>query len=275
MQLIPQLASAPAVIPTRQGRLVISHPKTMKVTLPCVCLLMSLVAPMSFATTATSYSSFGGVEEPTVIYHPSSDSFTDDSYDNMTSPSSGVFHMELRFSSSSWDGDRATTSTDRQRAEVRQLSTRQKNGETYEYASTWKTSTGFKRGGHFTHVTQVKAADGDNAAPLVVVTILSNTSFALQKCSGSDGGLSSVATNGFSAGSSYATKVRLKTSTSSSGSLQFSINGGSLKGKTGIEMYRPSATAYHPKWGLYRGVDRNDSISTTWIEHKSVSSNKL
>ncbi len=240
-----------------------------------VCALMAALGTSAFAVTATSYSSFGGVEEPTQIYRPSSNSFENDSYDNTTSPSSGVFRFELRFSSSFWDGDRATNQKDRQRAEVRQLGTRQKHNETYEYTSTWKTNTGFKRGGHFTHVTQVKAADGNNAPPLVVVTILSNTTMALQKCSGSDGGLNSVATNGFAAGTTYTTRVRLKASTSSSGSLQFSVNGGSLKGSTGIAMYRPSATQYHPKWGLYRGVHAGDSIGTATVEHRSVSSNKL
>lgn len=244
------------------------------IRLPLLALSVTC-ATSAFAVTATSYSSFGGVEEPTVIYRPSTNSFSSDSYDNTTSPSSGVFKFELRFSSSWWDGDRATSSTDRQRAEVRQLGTRQRHGETYEYNSTWKTNTGFKRGSHFTHVTQVKAADGDNAPPLVVVTILSGTTFALQKCSGSDGGLSSVATNGFSAGTSYQTRVRLKASTSTSGSLQFAINGGSLKGATGIAMYRPSATEYHPKWGLYRGVHSSDAIATASVEHRSVSSNKL
>ena len=237
--------------------------------------IASVAVSTSFAVTATSFSSFGGVEEPTQIYHPSSNSFTNDSYDNTTSPGSGIFKFELRFTSTFWDGDRATNQTDRQRAEVRQLGTRQKHNETFEYTSTWKTNSSFKRGGHFTHVTQVKAKDGDNAPPLVVITILSDTTFALQKCSGSDGGLNSVATNGFSAGTSYTTKIRLKASTSSSGSLQFSVNGGALKGKTGIAMYRPSATEYHPKWGLYRGLDKNDSIATATVEHRGVSSNKL
>jgi hypothetical protein len=234
---------------------------------------IALLSTTAYATTATSYSSFGGVEEPTVIYRVSSDSFTNDSYDNTTG-SGSTFKFELRFNSSQWDGDRATTSEDRQRAEVRQLGTRQKNGETYDYSSTWKTNSTFKRGGHFTHITQVKANNGDNAAPLVVVTILSNSSFALQKCSGSDGGLSSVATNSFAAGSTYTTRVRLKTSTSSTGSLQFSVNGGALKGSTGIAMYRPSATEYHPKWGLYRGVHSGDTIGNDYVQHSSVSSTK-
>jgi hypothetical protein len=235
----------------------------------------ALAAANACAVTATSYSSFGGVEEPTKIYTVSTGAFTNDSYDNTTEPSSANFRFTLRYRQNQWwDGDRDKTDTTRQRAEVRQLGTRQKNGETYDYASTWKTNSGFKRGTKFTHITQVKANDGDNAAPLVVLTILSNTSFALQKCSGSDAGLSSVATNSFAAGSTYTTRIRLKASTSSSGSLQVSVNGGSLKGQTGIAMYRPSATEYHPKWGLYRGLDNSQPFGDDYLEHRSVSSNK-
>jgi hypothetical protein len=239
-----------------------------------IACLAALLSTTSYAVTATSYSSFGGTEEPTVIYRLSSDSFASDSYDNMTG-GSGIFKMTLRYRTGNWwDGDRATTSKDRQRAEVRQLGTRQKNGETYDYSSTWKTNSTFKRGGHFTHITQVKAANGDNAPPLVTINIVSNSSFELHKCSGSDGGLSSVASNSFSAGSTYTTRIRLKTSTSSTGSIQFSVNGGALKGRTGLAMYRPSATEYHPKWGLYRGVDSSEPFGDDFVEHRSVSSNK-
>lgn len=83
-----------------------------RLILACAIALSSTPA---FATTATSFSSFGGVEEPTVIYHVSSKSFTTDSYDNTTSPSSGTFHFALRYRPNNWwDGDRDTTSTDRQ-----------------------------------------------------------------------------------------------------------------------------------------------------------------
>src|SRR5262245_29136826 len=89
-------------------------------------LALAALSTAAFATTATSFSSFQGKEEPTVRYNPATGAFTNDSYDNMTSPSSGSFKFYLRWSSTGWDGDRATTSTDRQRAEVRGLGTNQK-----------------------------------------------------------------------------------------------------------------------------------------------------
>jgi hypothetical protein len=239
-------------------------------------LTLAAISPALRATTASSLSSFDGVEEPKVVYHVSSDSFTNDSYVNITNPSSGTFKFALRYTSgSSWDGDRTTTSTDRQRAEVRALGTHQKTGETYEYQSTWKTNSSFVKGGHFCHITQVKAADGDNAAPLAVITITSNSGGALQKCSGSDAGLSNVKTFSWSPGSSITTKMRIKTSTSGSGLLQLSVNGGSLSGSTNISLYRPSATSYWPKWGLYRGLDSSEPFGNDYVQHSSVSANKI
>jgi hypothetical protein len=207
----------------------------------CLFALSALIGPsVAFATTATSLSSFGGIEEPTVKYTVSSNSFSNDSYVNITDEGSGQFKMYLRYSTSSWDGDRNTTSTDRQRAEIKVLGNRQGMNETFEYASTWRTNSTFKKGSHFCHVTQVKAYDGsDTSDPLVTTDINSSTS------------------------------------SSTSGELRASINGDSLSGKTGIKMYRNGATQYQPKWGLYRGVDSSQSIGNDYLEHKSVTANKI
>src|SRR5262245_57753007 len=87
------------------------------------------------ATTATSLSSFEGEEEPTVLYHPSSQSFTNDSFDNITDQGGGVIRTMLRYNPAQdwWDGDRATTNDDRQRAEVKGLGSHQKNNQTFRY----------------------------------------------------------------------------------------------------------------------------------------------
>lgn len=243
--------------------------------LGAACTLAAL-SPALRATTASSLSSFDGLEEPKVIYHVSSDSFTNDSYVNITSPSSGVFKFALRYDAgSSWDGDRTTTNEDRQRAEVRGLGAHQATGQTFEYQSTWKTNSTFTKGNYFCHVTQVKAADGDNAAPLAVITINSNTSGALAKCSGTEQGLTSVKTFTWSPGTSITTKMRIKPSTSGTGLLQLSVNGGSLSGSTNVNLYRPSATSYWPKWGLYRGLDSNEPFGDDYVQHSSVSATKL
>jgi hypothetical protein len=244
----------------------------------CVTAALTLAAlsPSLRATSASSLSDFDGAEEPKVVYHVSSNSFTSDSFVNITEPSSGTFKFYLRYTAgSSWDGDRTTTNKDRQRAEVRALGAHQTTGQTYEYKSTWKTNSSFKKGNYFCHVTQVKAADGDNNAPLAVITLNSNTSGALSKCSGSEQGLTSIKTFSWAAGSSITTKMRIKPSTSGTGLLELSVNGGSLSGASNIDLYRPSATSYWPKWGLYRGLDSNEPFGNDYVQHSSISATKI
>lgn len=229
------------------------------------------------ATTATSLSSFDGVEEPTVIYHPGSGTFTNDSFVNITSPSSGDFKFYLRYTggaSGSWDGDRATTNNDRQRAEVRALGTHQASGETYEYQSTWRTDSATAIGNLFYHITQVKAADGDNAAPLVTISLLNGTTAEVDKCSGTEQGLTAVRQFTWAPATWTTTKIRLKTATDNTGLLKLSVNGDALQGISGVPLYRPSATAYWPKWGLYRGADTTQPYGNNYVEHSGVSSNK-
>src|SRR5690349_9405308 len=84
----------------------------------------------------TSISSFEGKEEPTVLYHPSTGSFTNDSYVNMTDQGGGIVRFTLRYHPDQdwWDGDRNTTNNDRQRAEVKGLGPHQSPGDVFEYA---------------------------------------------------------------------------------------------------------------------------------------------
>jgi len=57
--------------------------------------------------------------------------------------------------------------------------------------------------------------------------------------------------------------------------MRASKNGDTLSGKTGIKMYRLGATEYQPKWGLYRGADVNQPFGNNYLEHKSVTANKI
>jgi hypothetical protein len=51
-----------------------------------------------------------------------------------------------------------------------------------------------------------------------------------------------------------------------------SLNGDSLQGLTNIEVCRPQATEYYPKWGLYRGTSTSSGFgSADYIEHSNVS----
>jgi hypothetical protein len=240
--------------------------------------VLACTALPAFATSASSLSSFEGTEEPTVIYHVSSKSFSNDSYVNLTNISGG-FQALLRYRANNWwDGDRNTTNSDRQRAEVKGLGGHQYPGDTFDYQSTWRTDSGFKQNGHFCHIFQLKALDGDNGAPLVTQSLDNGgTNGGIQYCSGSQSGFTVARGFSYTPGSSKTVRIRIKTTTSSgtNGICQASINGDSLSGKTNIGLYRSSSTSYRPKWGLYRGVGTNDSIGDDYIQHTSVSANKI
>jgi hypothetical protein len=249
--------------------------------------LGTLAASPCFATTATSTSSFGGIEEPAVIYHPSSNSFTNDSFVNITNVSSGTIQVLLRYSSSSWDGDRTTSNTDRQRGEVKTLGAHQLIHETYEYTTTWKTNSGFKGSGSFCHITQLKSVDGaegSSGAPLIVTSIASGTSSANVRYASA----SFSPTNVFTAhtvrnitwapATSLSEKIRVKTTGDggSDGFVTVSINGDSFQGVTNVEVCRPQSTEYYPKWGLYRGASTSSGFSANdFVQHSSVSASKV
>jgi len=237
--------------------------------------LVAAIATPAFATTAASLSDFGGIEDPAVIYHPATGTFTSDSFVNITDEGGGVFKMYLRFSTTQWDGDRTTTSTDRQRAEVKVLGPRQAPGETYEYASTWRTDPAMTVGDRFCHITQVKAYDGnDTSDPLVATTLYPGGVVKAEKDSHDDSGLIGVRT--FSWTPNTWTRVINRLTTSSSdgapdGALLTSVNGDSFTGVSNTPMYRAGATQYQPKWGLYRGVDVNQTFGNDYMEHSNVS----
>jgi len=235
-------------------------------------VLTAGVSSPALATTASSFSSFEGEEEPTDRVYSSGSVTKGDTYDNMTSPASGTFKFYLRFSSSVWDGDRDTSSTDRQRAEVKGLGSRQGTSDTFDYDHTWKTSRGGS--GSFWHVFQLKGVDGDNGSPLVVNSILSSSSAALRYCSNGQSGFTVARSYSFTVGSFMRSTIRIKPSTGTGGIVQLGINGGSLSGKSGIALYRSGSTQYRPKWGSYRGVSSSSPYGNDTVEQKGVMATK-
>ena len=237
-----------------------------------------LSTPSVHATSASSLSSFEGMEEPTVIFHVSSGSFTNDSFVNLTNVSGG-FKATLRYRKNDWfDGDRNTTNSDRQRAEVKGLGAHQNPGDTFEYQTRFTTNSGFKQNGHFCHIFQLKALDGDNGAPLITVSLDNGGNNAgVQYCSGTQSGFTVARSFTYTAGSAKTVKVRIKTtsSTATNGIVQGSVDGDTLSGRTNIGVFRPSATSYRPKWGFYRGVGTNDSIGDDSVTHTNVTANKI
>jgi hypothetical protein len=250
--------------------------------LPLALALLSwaaFAASSAFATTATSLSSFGGIEEPSAIFHANGTVTQGDTYVNITDQGSGTFRMLLRYYKGNWsDGDRTTTSTTMQRAEVKVLGARQLRGETYTYSSQWRTNSGYAFATTSTcAVQQVKATDGDNNQGLSATFLTSQT--AGRTAHGAGTGMTTVRTFSWSAGSwiTVANKIKISSSAGKTDGLyQTSINGDSFKGITNVKMERPSSTTYQPKWGLYRSQGNlNISRGTNeYVEHKSCTSTK-
>jgi len=240
-------------------------------TMFAVVGVWAVVAPAAYATTATSMSSFEGEEEPTDRVFANGSITTGDSYDNMTSPSSGNFRFYLRFNSTWWDGDRSTGNTDRQRAEVKGLGVHQKNGETFDYSETWRSNRAGS--GSFWHIFQLKATDGDNGAPVIMNSIQSGTNAAVRYWPGS----SAITARSYSFSlNSYTNLVmRIKCSTSASGEVRASINGDGFQGHTGVVVSRSGTTDYRPKWGSYRGVSSSSPYGNDAIEMYNVTANKV
>jgi hypothetical protein len=239
----------------------------------------------SFATTATSLSSFGGLEESAQKYFPSSNTFQSDSFANCVDEGGGVFKMILRYNSSGtmwWDGDRTTGNTDRGREEVKTLGTHQLIHQTFDYTTTWRVSSGFKGSGSFCHITQLKPVDGvegSSGAPLVVTSINSGSSSAVVRYASASFSPANQFTTRtvrnitYSPGTYTAEKIRVTTTADNetTGKIQVSLNGDSLTGLTNIEVCRPSSTEYYPKWGLYRGTSTSSGFgSADYVEHSNV-----
>jgi hypothetical protein len=249
----------------------------------------ALFAPLALrATTATSLSSFGGIEEPTVIYHPSTNTFTTgDTYVNITNPSSGVFQMLLRYSTTAWDGDRDTTNTDRQRAEVKTLGPNQLKGQTFIYTTTWRTNPQYVGSGGFDHITQLKPVDGvegSSGAPLVTTSIAAGTSsanvnYASTSFSPADVFSPRIVRSFTWAPNTWlaeAIKVTPSGDGQNTGEVEASINGDAYQGVTGTEVSRPSSTTYYPKWGLYRGVSTTSGFSPNdYVQHSNVTATQV
>lgn len=242
-----------------------------------VILIWCLSATPLFAATAKNLASFEGIEEPGIRYLVASRSFVPDTFVNITDAGSNTVRMMLRYHANDWwDGDRDRRDTSRQRAEVKGLGPHQKPGETFEYATTWRTSPNFFGSGRFCHIFQLKALDGDNGAPLVTLSILGGTNRAcVHYWSGDSRDFVNVREFAWSPGVWENVRIRIKTSNVNDGAISVSVNGDDFKGVTNVAVYRPDATAYRPKWGLYRGTSKDLPPGDSYVEHRNVSAQKM
>lgn len=235
-----------------------------------------IVAATSFGMTATNLAGFEGIEEPVVKYMVAQRKFVPDDFTNITDVGDGTVRMTLRYQEDWWDGDRDRHDTSRQRAEVKGIGPHQQNGETFEYATTWRTSMNFYGTEKFCHVFQLKAVNGDDGAPLVTLSIRAGTSnCCVHYWSGNARGFKDVRVFHWSPGVWENVRIRIKTSTAGDGAILVSVNGDDFQGVNNVAVFRPDATEYRPKWGLYRGTDRNLPPGESYLEHRNASAQKL
>jgi hypothetical protein len=238
-------------------------------------LSLSLLWPGALgAATATSLESFEAVEEPLVRYTPGQETFSPDAFVNITARD-GVFRMELRYRGNEWDGDRDTLNRDRQRAEVKGLGPHQRLGETFEYATTWRTNPDFRAAGRFCHLFQLKSTDGDSGAPLVTLSLLEGADrAAVQYWPAGAKSAITVREFAWSPGQWQTVRLRITVATDPAGAVLASINGDAFQGVQEVPVCRPEGTDYRPKWGLYRGVTPDLPIADAYVEHRDVAATK-
>lgn len=220
--------------------------------------------------------SMDGVEEPTIRWIAAEKRGVKDDFVSITDEGGGTLRMLLRYTKETWDGDQGkATTSDRQRAEVKGLGPHQKPGDTFEYGTTFRVDPDFRGTNRFCHIFQLKATDGDNGAPLVTLSMLDGVGHAaLRSWEMPDGTRVDVPFD-FKPGEWTSVKIRIKTTpaTGHDGELKLSVNGGEFHGQTDIALFRPGATDYRPKWGLYRGIA--DTLHDDWIEHKDITAKKI
>jgi hypothetical protein len=237
---------------------------------------VALLAPRVFALTATNLAGFEGIEEPVVKYMTAQKKFVPDDFTNITDVAAGTVRMTLRYNAGWWDGDRDRHDTTRQRAEVKGIGPHQRPGETFEYATTWRTSTNFYGTGKFCHVFQLKAVNGEDGPPLVTLSILAGASnCCVHYWSGNARGFTNVRAFHWSPGVWENVRIRIKTSATRDGEILVSVNGDEFLGVTNVAVFRPDATEYRPKWGLYRGTDKNLPPGESYLEHRNASARKI
>jgi len=234
----------------------------------CAAVIVNgVLIPALPAATATGLSSFEAIEEPLVKYFPATGKFERDTFVNITDRGGGTFRFVNRFNTAWWDGDRDTENKDRQRAEVKGLGPHQAHGETFEYATTWRTNPEFRGPNGFCHLFQLKAINGDSGAPLITLSLRGNKATVEAN---PDGPKIVAREFAWKPDTWQTVRIRVKVSPRHDGELLASVDGDAFQGKTGVALSRPGADLYRPKWGFYRRAATNRPQGDDFVEHRDV-----
>ena len=240
---------------------------------------------------------FEGLESPTVIYFPDTNTFQTDTsgFAKEIDEGGGMFRQELRNEYPTpqppyaagpgwWDGDGADpANTDRQRVEPKGIVGlgHQPVDSTFEYSFDFRTDPTFTATSNFCHIFQLKALDGDDSPPLATISLYKNGSGIQGRVDCFSDGTSGTpqtetipTTFNYTAGQWIHFVIRITPCQQgeSTGGVQLSVNGGSFTGVTNAAIDLQDSTTFRPKFGLYRGMSTTNGVpaGVTWVEHRTV-----
>jgi autotransporter-associated beta strand protein len=229
---------------------------------------------------------FEGLEEPTVIYFPATNTFETDptNFQNHVDEGGGMFRDTLRNDYPTlgwWDGDGADPgNTDRQRSEPKGIVGlgHQQVGQTFEYSFDFRTDPTFQGTSLFDHIFQLKATNGDDGSPLATISLYQNGQGRIDAFSDGDGTTGTTethpATFTYVAGQWMHFVIRITPCAAgqSTGSILLSVNGGAFSGVTNAAIDLTGSTDFRPKFGFYRGISTTAGVPTgdSWVEHRTI-----
>ncbi|HTQ40422.1 MAG TPA: dockerin type I domain-containing protein [Pirellulales bacterium] len=231
---------------------------------------------------------FEGLEEPTVIYFPDTNTFENDptNFQNHMDEGGGLFRDMLRNYYSTlgwWDGDGADAgNTDRQRVEPKGIVGlgHQQVEQTFEYSFDFRTDPTFQATSDFCHIFQLKATNGDDSPPLATISLYKSGSGIQGRVDAfSDGSTGNTTesipvTFSYTAGQWIHFDIRITPCAAgeSTGQIQLSVNGGAFTGITNAPVDLTGSTDFRPKFGFYRGISTTDGVPAglSWVEHDAI-----
>jgi autotransporter-associated beta strand protein len=262
----------------------------------------ALLAPLRAARASTpvvvqNEAGFEGLESPTVLYFPASNTFQNDTtgFVKEIDEGGGMFRQQLRNEYPTpqppyaagpgwWDGDGANSAnTDRQRVEPKGIVGlgHQPVDTTFEYSFDFRTDPTFTATNNFCHIFQLKALDGDNSPPLATISLYKNGSGIQGRVDCFSDGTSGTpqtetipATYSYTAGQWIHFVIRITPCKQgeTTGGIQLSVNGGAFTGVTNQAIDLQNSSTFRPKFGLYRSISTGNGVpvDVSWVEHRTV-----
>ncbi|HLQ49982.1 MAG TPA: Ig-like domain-containing protein [Terriglobales bacterium] len=198
--------------------------------------------------------------------HPAFGPHVTQAFDNGLARNVFVFHIHV-----TPDNDRCIA-FDRQRVEIKSdgaspAYVKAFLGDTVNYTWKFKLDAAFQPSTSFTHIHQIKAGDGDSAAPIMTITPRKGSPNLLQIIHIDSTGVTTVVTNTplspflgvwveasekITFGSNGSYSLTLKRVSDGAALLTYSNNN--------IDLWRTGTTFCRPKWGIYRSLNNPQDL---------------